>query len=271
MDAVLARLKAAGCHQQSDPLPGTRSPACAFDPPDVVVAGVDKHGTVRELVRYAISRSVLQLIDHHAGVWLTTDSEEVHQFRVATRRLRSDLRTLAPLLDRHWTAFVRDELRWLGGEVGRARDADVLVERLRAQVKRLAPEDAKIANRLVDHTSQNAAEARQHVAAAMSTDRYQALLDVLVEAARDPRLAADPRASPTSRAATSRHSSCASRGRAWARREGVGALLAGCGIPRGADQVEAPAMQPRRSPVAGRDARRFAGRSPSAIRSRRPS
>jgi CHAD domain-containing protein len=187
-------LKAAGCHQQDDPLPKALRAlgARAFDPPDVVVVSVDKQATVRQLVRSALSRSVLQLIDHHAGVWLTPDAEELHQFRVATRRLRSDLRSLAPLLDRHWTTFVRDELRWLGGEVGRARDADVLVERLRSQVERLAPEDAKMAQRLLDRASNDAAEARRHVTAAMSADRYLALLDVLVEAATDPRLAVEP-------------------------------------------------------------------------------
>jgi len=116
----------------------------------------------------------------------------VHQFRVATRRLRSDLGTLEPLLDRHWTAFIRDELRWLGGEIGRARDADVLVERLRAQAKRLTPEDAQVADRLLDQAARAAAEARQHAVGAMSTSRYLALLDALVEAAREPHIAVDP-------------------------------------------------------------------------------
>src|SRR3954464_307059 len=158
VDDVLTRLKAAGCHQEKDPIPkalralGVR----AFDPPDVVVVPIDKHATVRELVCHALSRSVLQLIDHHAGVLLTTEPEHVHQFRVATRRLRSDLGSLEPLLDRNWTTFVRDELRWLGGEVGRARDADVLADRLRAHVERLTPPDAKLAEQLLQHASQDA-------------------------------------------------------------------------------------------------------------------
>jgi len=194
VDAVLERLKDAGCHQQDDAIPkalraiGIR----AFDPPDIVVVSVDEDATVLQLVRHSIGAAALQLVEHHAGVMLTTEPEEVHKFRVATRRLRSDLGSFRPLLDRNWTAFVRDELRWLGGEVGRARDAEVLVERLRAQVQRLPSEDAKVADRLLYHASQNATEARQHAVAAMSTDRYQALLDVLVEAGRDPHIAVDP-------------------------------------------------------------------------------
>ena len=42
--------------------------------------------------------------------------------RSQTRRLRSDLRTLRVALDPDWTHELRGELRWLGGELGAARD-----------------------------------------------------------------------------------------------------------------------------------------------------
>jgi CHAD domain-containing protein len=61
---------------------------------------------------------------------LGDDPEDVHQFRVATRRLRSDLQTFSRVLDREWVGALRAELRWLGGEVGLVRDADVLTDRL---------------------------------------------------------------------------------------------------------------------------------------------
>ena len=141
VEEILAHLKAAGCTQQDDPIPKALR-ALGVQRVRPGGRGGGRHRQARNSettgVAHALSRSVLQLIDHHPGVWLTTEPEHVHQFRVATRRLRSDLGSLEPLLDRHWTAFIRDELRWLGGEVGRARDADVLVERLRAQAKRLA-------------------------------------------------------------------------------------------------------------------------------------
>ena len=62
-------------------------------------------------------------------------------FRVAARRLRSDLRTFSPLLDHDRTVWLREELAWLGGEVGMGRDADVLAERLRSQMRQLPSED----------------------------------------------------------------------------------------------------------------------------------
>src|SRR3546814_17173573 len=49
--------------------------------------------------------------------------EGVHQLRVAGRRLRSVLRTFAPLLDEQRMNEAHDGLRWLGqamGKIGRA-------------------------------------------------------------------------------------------------------------------------------------------------------
>ncbi|HZJ51076.1 MAG TPA: CYTH and CHAD domain-containing protein [Actinomycetota bacterium] len=58
--------------------------------------------------------------------------EPLHQMRVATRRLRSDLRTISSLLDQAWTDETRSELKWLGGLLGAVRDTDVLSERFRS-------------------------------------------------------------------------------------------------------------------------------------------
>ena len=50
----------------------------------------------------------------------------MHKARVATRRLRSDLRLLEGELDPVWTRFTRGELKWLGEVLGVVRDIDVL-------------------------------------------------------------------------------------------------------------------------------------------------
>ena len=60
--------------------------------------------------------------------------DALHKMRVATRRLRSALATFRPLLDRARTDPVRDELRWLAGVLGAARDAEVMHARLRRLV-----------------------------------------------------------------------------------------------------------------------------------------
>jgi CHAD domain-containing protein len=60
--------------------------------------------------------------------------DSVHKMRVATRRLRSALTTFKPLFDPDVVRPLRGELKWLAGELGAARDAEVMRDRVRAAV-----------------------------------------------------------------------------------------------------------------------------------------
>ncbi len=55
---------------------------------------------------------------------------DVHQARVAARRLRSDLKTFSLLLEPGWVGRMRHDLRWVGDPLGAVRDMDVLVNTL---------------------------------------------------------------------------------------------------------------------------------------------
>ncbi|MEO7371834.1 MAG: CYTH and CHAD domain-containing protein [Ilumatobacteraceae bacterium] len=193
LDAVVKSLRNAGCSADDVPIAkalralGSR----AVDPPDVTIPEIGKHATIETVVRHTIARSVTQIIGRHACICAGNDSEALHQFRVAARRLRSDLRTFLPLLDAHWTNWLREELSWLAGEVGIGRDADVLSERLRAQLARLPDRDAKSVDDLVERLSATTSEAFAHVLTTLSGDRYLELLDALVDGARNPRFAAE--------------------------------------------------------------------------------
>ena len=68
------------------------------------------------------------------------DEEAVHDLRVALRRSRSVLGTTRELFDEDWVSQLRDELRWLAGELAPARDLDVL----RAYLAQEAPELTKL-------------------------------------------------------------------------------------------------------------------------------
>lgn len=192
-DAVVARLRAAGAGDP-DPIPKivrALGPA-AHAPPDIVPRRrLPRDCRADDAVRAAIAGAVAQLLAHDAGVRLGEDDEAVHQARVATRRLRSDLRTFRSLLVPEWDAALRDELRWLGDELGAARDADVLLELLRSTVERLSePERAaglRFARRLVHRRD----DTRIELLVAMRSLRYASLLDRLVEAAHAPRIAVD--------------------------------------------------------------------------------
>jgi CHAD domain-containing protein len=128
----------------------------------------------------------VRLIRHDAGVRLGEDIEDVHQARVATRRLRSDLRTFRDVLEPEWDAALREELGWLGAELGTVRDLDVQLDRLGHRVEHLPEEDRDVGERLVARLADRREEARIHLLAAMRSTRYPALLDHLVAAAREP-------------------------------------------------------------------------------------
>ena len=114
-------------------------------------------------IRTATDRLDAELPRARAG----TDPEGVHQARVATRRLRSDLRTFAPMLDEEWRVAARADLKVLADALGAVRDLDVLRIRLTAAIEHLGIDDtAGLADRLDEH---DAAE-RRHLIAVLDSD-----------------------------------------------------------------------------------------------------
>jgi CHAD domain-containing protein len=101
--------------------------------------------------------------------------------RVTTRRLRSALATFRPVFDRSVTDPIRDELKWLGGVLGAARDTEVMAEELLATIQAeppelvLGPVTARVRSTLAGRQR----EAMEVVAATLSGQRYYDLLDAL--------------------------------------------------------------------------------------------
>ena len=107
--------------------------------------------------------------------------DAVHKMRVTIRRLRSALATYRPLLDREVTDPLRVELKWLGGVLGDARDAEVLREKLLADVGKLPTEEVRGGVReFIDRELMSAyRRAQERATESMSTNRYLGLLDRL--------------------------------------------------------------------------------------------
>jgi CHAD domain-containing protein len=153
---------------------------------DIVVPEVGADAAVADAVRHAVSRSATRLLDHERGVRSGDHPEDVHQARVATRRLRSDLRTFGDVLEPSWTTPLRDELRWLGDLLGDVRDADVLRERLLSRLSRLADEDRSAAELLIANLDARRDDARVQLLTALNEARYRRVADAVVAAARAP-------------------------------------------------------------------------------------
>ncbi len=170
--------------QQAGAAPGELRPklyrALDLDVPSGV-ADVPRGTPPLTALGLALAEQARRLVLHDPGVRLGSDPEDLHQLRVATRRLRAFLRSGRGLLDRSWSEPLRDELGWLGKALGPARDLDVLIDRLAADVAGLG-EDAATASGLLRTLDAERGEARVAVVAALSSDRYLALLDRLEHA-----------------------------------------------------------------------------------------
>jgi CHAD domain-containing protein len=113
-------------------------------------------------------------------------ADAVHKMRVATRRLRSALTTFKPLFDPAVARPLRGELKWLAGELGAARDAEVMRDRVRTAVE--AEAETLEAGAVGAHPVAGAADAElgqayrtahDRVLAELDGDRYHALLTAL--------------------------------------------------------------------------------------------
>lgn len=189
LEVILGTLRASGA-VPTDPVPkyaralGTR----AWLPPEVVVGDLGSFATAGQLVRNAVAASVDRYLRQEPGVRVGEDPEAVHQTRVATRRLRSDLRTFSPLIEETWGAELGEQLRWLGALLGGARDADVLHARLKKAAEALPEDDRPAGAKLAAELVGDQQEARAQLLAGMAESRYLTLLQTLVDAARSPRL-----------------------------------------------------------------------------------
>ena len=113
--------------------------------------------------------------------------------RVSTRRLRSTLQTFDEVIPRSGTGEIVTELKWLGGVLGEARDAEVLARRLAQNVRTFPAEVVlgPVQARVQGHFAPIHAAARTSVLAALDSARYFALRDALDELLDDPPLTAE--------------------------------------------------------------------------------
>ena len=187
LDTIVTRLREAGAGPpDATPKVVRALGARAQEPPEVAPVILGKKPTAADLVRQAIGAAVERIMRHDPGVRIGDDPEDVHQARVGTRRLRSDLRTFGPLLDEEWLEPLREELRWLAGALGAVRDADVMIERLRRQAATLPEPDTAALAPIFRRLAKERDQARDDLVEALRSPRYVALLERLVSAAQKP-------------------------------------------------------------------------------------
>jgi len=158
----------------------------AVEPPEVAPQPLAPGASARDVIKNALAESVANLLHHDPLVRTGRDPEAVHQARVATRKLRSNLRTFGSLLDPEWTEPLRSELGWLAFSLGAVRDREVLLERLRERAKSLPASDARSATSLLHLLEVEIDALRKKLGEDFDSSRYIELLERLVAGAHEP-------------------------------------------------------------------------------------
>ena len=155
-------------------------PAPAPDRPPETDAPIMDH------VKWALAQHVRWLLAHDPGTRLGLQSESLHHMRVATRRLRALLRAAQPVFVPQWAASLEDELSWLSGILGQARDLDVQLAYFHEEAARLTIRDRKPFAQFTAHLQTQRDRIQQLVVSELTSARYFELIRRLRQAAQDP-------------------------------------------------------------------------------------
>ena len=144
--------------------------------------------------RSVLSTLAATMADNLRGTLDDTDSEFLHDFRVAVRRTRSVLQEGAEVLPGDDRRKWRQEFKWLGDITTPTRDADVHLLEVPALVAALPPERAADLRPLHDLMVEQQARAHRELADHLESSRYRALFETWQCFLTDPWLDAGPAA-----------------------------------------------------------------------------
>lgn len=148
-----------------------------------------RNARAADVATAALAENVVQLLRIDPQLRLEPQADAVHDARVCVRRLRSHLKTFAPVLETAWADDLRERLRWLSDALSGARDADVLLADVTARGATLPGGDRRRLDDVLGPLRECRSAAYDALAQALRAPRYIALIDDLVSAAKEPRLA----------------------------------------------------------------------------------
>lgn len=139
--------------------------------------------TTGDLLAAYVTAQVDAMRRHVDGV-RRGEPDDVHRMRVAMRRLRSVLATYRPVVDRTVTDPIREDVRRVAGELGPARDLDVLRDELLTRLDEDGPARTRARRAVEEWLAPRRHEALVRAAAAVDgpdLPRLHVRLDALVD------------------------------------------------------------------------------------------
>jgi triphosphatase len=139
--------------------------------PDLGPTEIDATLSAGEVAFAILRHHFAEMLAHEPGVRLGEDPEELHDMRVATRRLRAALKLYSDFLPKRSERYERD-LRWVAGALGEVRDLDVHLQRLSEESSR----SGEVLEEVVALLRERRVEARRRMLQALDSNRYERLI-----------------------------------------------------------------------------------------------
>jgi len=139
------------------------------------IVALDRGQTVEQAARDMLRECFDQISTNVVVVRMIDDLEGPHQLRVGLRRLRSALTIFSSVLDCPEMIRLQSEARWLGQEVGRLRDIDVISREIVGREAGSHPDEPGLAA-LVQALAPRAAERRRDLCQILSEARVHTFL-----------------------------------------------------------------------------------------------
>lgn len=143
--------------------------------PDLGVTELPAEPSIGDMAMAVLRRHVAAMVEHEPGTRLGEDPEELHDMRVATRRLRAALDLFATVLPGR-AHHLREELGWLADGLGAVRDLDVQLERLEQWRSELPVEESGSLDDLARLLQRQRDAARLEMLASLDSPRYDEIV-----------------------------------------------------------------------------------------------
>ena len=146
--------------------------------PDFGPELVDPSLTLGETAYAVMRRQLVRFLRHEPGVRLGEDPEEMHDMRVASRRLRAALQAFEPALTERARRF-EPELKHFAVVLGEVRDLDVQLEQVEGWISDSPEEDREPLQELRGALYSQREAARERMLSELDSRRYERLVDTL--------------------------------------------------------------------------------------------
>ena len=132
---------------------------------------LDDGMSVEDALQKILGGCIRHWVENESAARDAQDPEGLHQLRVALRRLRSALTLFKSVLGKQARTGWNEELRWLLGPLGPARDLDVFATETLVPVRGARPDDAHLAN-FAELVADSRWQAHQAVRDTLASERY---------------------------------------------------------------------------------------------------